>query len=336
MTRIYIAASGTGGHLLPAVYIAEELRKMGHEIIFFTSGRPLEAKLLKDFSRVNLPTSGVAGLGLSGALKFLITAPRATFIITQEFIRYKPKAVVGVGGYISVLPVILGRLLRIKTLIHEAESHFGLANRLLRFIARKITSAHPNLPGAVYTGHPVRSSLKAISPNTCIVPRKLLVLGGSQGAQTLDLFVPQIIPEDFEVHHQAREENITSVQEAYSKRGIKAKVVPFFDQLSSEYSWCDLIISRAGAGSVMEISFTNRPTIFVPFPFAQANHQKDNAERLKEKSLIVEEGEGFKERLEKAIRFISISENYVAMRDAEFVAPPTDAALRIAQEVIGD
>lgn len=336
MSRIYIAASGTGGHLLPAVYIAEELKKMGYEIVFFTSGRPLEAKLLKDFLRVNLPTSGVAGLGLTGALKFLITTPRAGSIIVREFIKYKPKAVVGVGGYISVLPVILGRLFGIKTLIHEAETQFGLANRLLRFIARKITSAHPNLPGAIFTGHPVRPSLKAISPNKCVVPRKLLVLGGSQGAQTLDLFVPQIIPEGFEVHHQAREENISLVQEAYSKRGIKAKVVPFFDELSSEYSWCDLIISRAGAGSVMEISFTNRPTIFVPFPYAQANHQKANAERLKEKSLIVEEGEGFKERLENALKFISTSENYVTMREKEFIAPPIDAALRIAQQVIGD
>ncbi len=334
MTVVFVAASGTGGHILPAVYIARELKELGAEVIFFGSGKPLEKKLIEDFHIVALSVSGIAGLGFVGFIKFLLSVPSSAFIIFREYLKNRPFAVLGVGGYVSVLPILIGRIFGIKTWIHEAENHFGLANRLLRFFAHNISSAHPDLPCSIYTGHPVRSDLKNITPNTCEEPKKLLVLGGSQGALTLDQTVPEIIPKGLEVHHQAREENLSKVSALYKERGINALVVPFFKDLTAEYSWADIIISRAGAGSVMEISFTNRPTIFVPFPFAQGNHQKENAEKLKAKSLIVEEGEDFKERLSNALNKLLQKEFYKQIKDSKFTPPPIDAAKKIAEMIM--
>lgn len=334
MKKVYIATSGTGGHILPAVYIANELKTLGADVKFFGSGKPLEKKLIEGFDIIELSVTGIAGLGIIGVLKFLLALPGSAYVIFREYLRNKPHAVLGAGGYVSVLPILIARMLGIKTWIHEAENHFGLANRLLKYFAHNISAAHPDLPGTIYTGHPVRSDLKNITPNTCEEPKKILVLGGSQGALALDETVPEIIQDGLEVHHQAREENLSKVSARYKERGINALVVPFFKDLTAEYSWADIIISRAGAGSVMEISFTNRPTIFVPFPYAQGNHQKENAKKLKSKSILVEEGNNFEAKLAIAVNQLLQRDFYQSMKNASFTPPPIDAAQKIAKGLL--
>lgn len=344
---ILIAASGTGGHILPAVYIGEVLRASGEDVQFIGAGRLLELKLIdaKGFKRHVVPLTGVAGLGGLGFLNFILGLPKALLQIRSIFKETKPKAVIGVGGYVSVLPVFFAWYKRIPTWIHEAEHELGLANKVLAYIANRCSSAYPDLKSpkpnrVVYTGHPVRADLSRMLSDTRSIhtPSRILVLGGSQGAKALDETIPAILKgrKGISVRHQCREENQKSVELSYAEAGIDAQVEPFITEMTDAYLWSDIIISRAGAGLVMEISVTNRPTIFVPFPFAQGGHQKDNAKVLADagKALVVEEGEGFKERLTKSINTLLDPNVYSAFRRAPYTPRSLSAAQEIAKGVM--
>ena len=296
---IFIAAGGTGGHLFPAVYIAESIRASGPQfhIVGIGAGRPLEAKI---YGSVNLeykivPTVGLKDRGVSGALNFLVTLPKAILKTITLIHRYRPEAMIGVGGYVTVLPVLFGWLLKIPTVIHEAEMKPGLANLFLSLFANRVTTAFqncqmPSWANVSYTGHPVRQGLVAARRTQPLSnsekPKNILIVGGSQGAQSLDDALPllsKIIKEhSLSIWHQCRPQNVAAVQATYAAAGISAKVVPFIDDVIEAYTWADIIISRSGAGSVSELAVINKPIIFVPFPFAQADHQTKNALTLVE------------------------------------------------------
>lgn len=343
---IFIAASGTGGHILPAVYIAEVLRKTGEDVQFIGAGRLLEVKLIdsRGFNRHIIPLTGVAGLGALGFINFILGAPHALYLIHKIFKKNKPKAVIGVGGYVSVLPILYAWFKGIPTWIHEAEHELGLANKVLAYIATRCSSAYPNLKSpkpkrVVYTGHPVRADLIRMLDDKRIIetPTRILVLGGSQGAKALDEMVPVVLSnrKGISVRHQCREENQEAVMLAYAQAGIDSRVETFINDMTEAYLWSDIIISRAGAGLVMEISVTNRPTIFVPFPFAQGGHQKDNAKVLADagKALVVEEGDGFKERLIKAVEALLDPNVYKAIRQKAYSPRSLTAAEEIAKGI---
>jgi UDP-N-acetylglucosamine--N-acetylmuramyl-(pentapeptide) pyrophosphoryl-undecaprenol N-acetylglucosamine transferase len=304
--HVLVAASGSGGHLIPALHIMRAIKELSPKAVVecVGSGRPLEERIIVSagFKRHIIKSAGLKRGGIFGAFKFIQLLPVSIWQTVRLFRRFKPDVVVGVGGYVSVLPVVIARLLRIPTWAHEAEASPGLANTVLGYFAETISVSFEETRirgGAklVFTGHPVRPELREIDAVSIRegAPRHLLVLGGSQGARGLDEGVPQLgeilLRRGVEVWHQCRPDSVDRVIAAYAASGVVAKVVPFIDQMEKAYRWSDLIISRAGASSVAEIGCVNRPAIFVPYPYQQGTHQSDNAAALARlgKALVVEE-----------------------------------------------
>jgi UDP-N-acetylglucosamine--N-acetylmuramyl-(pentapeptide) pyrophosphoryl-undecaprenol N-acetylglucosamine transferase len=238
--------------------------------------------------------------------------------------------------------------MRIATWAHEAELHPGLANRFLGYFADTISTAfsETRIRGRakiVFTGHPVRPELREVERNPAGrgIPTRLLVLGGSQGARSLDNAVTGLgdllCERGVEVVHQCRPDNSEVVINAYRATKVKASVVPFIDDMAGAYQWSDIIISRSGAGSVAEISCVNRPTIFVPYPFQQGTHQSDNAKTLARinKAVVVEETQPeFPRRLREAILELLKPEVFSAMKEAASELRGLDAAEVIARGIL--
>jgi UDP-N-acetylglucosamine--N-acetylmuramyl-(pentapeptide) pyrophosphoryl-undecaprenol N-acetylglucosamine transferase len=284
-----------------------------------------------------------------GLLQFAARLPVGVFQCARLFRRFKPDVVVGVGGYVSVLPLIVARFMGIPSWAHEAELHPGLANKVLGYVADRmsISFKETRINGRVrteFTGHPVRPELRGVDRNSLRqgAPRHLLVLGGSQGARGLDEAVAHVgellRSRDVEVVHQCRQENVDLVLNAYRAAKVKASVVSFIDDMAGAYEWSDVIISRAGASSVAEISCVNRPTIFVPYPFQQGTHQSDNARALADlnKAFVVEENQpNFGARLTESLARLLTPETFQAMKDAPCEPRGLEAARAIAAGIKG-
>jgi UDP-N-acetylglucosamine--N-acetylmuramyl-(pentapeptide) pyrophosphoryl-undecaprenol N-acetylglucosamine transferase len=349
--KILIAASGTGGHLFPALHLANSFKKLDNRINieFIGSGRPLEGKIL---GQTGLPINvismvGVKHRGVLGFVKFLFLLPAAVIATCKLVKRFKPNIIVGVGGYVSVLPVLIAYFLRIPTWIHEAEIQPGMANAFLKYFATRVSVAFSNAtllgPSKVlFTGHPVRDEMKNVSIGISEEerPKRILLLGGSQGAKALDQAMSQLSSQlakmDIELWHQCREENVQELLLAYKQSGLNARVNAFIENMIEAYSWCDVLIARSGAGTVMEASVINRPIIFVPYPSAQGDHQTANALTLVNagKALLVKEGEDFSTKLLDAIDNILDKEFYHNMRKMPYEPRSLKAADLIAKGCI--
>ncbi len=349
--RVLIAASGSGGHLFPALHVARAIRVQDDSaaISFIGSGRPLESKLIDGagFPRYEVPLVGLKNRGWRGLLQFLSLLPGALWRIWKLLGREKPSVIVGVGGYVSVLPVVLGFMRGIPAWIHEAELKPGLATSVLWPFARRISKAFPQavIPGGrkvVYTGHPVRPGLEGARVNltTTLSPNRVLVLGGSQGAAAIDRALMELAPwlkaAGLEMYHQTRPDLTEVVARSYREAGVPARVVSFIDELVDAFTWCHLVVSRAGAGSVMEISVVGKPAIFVPYPHAQGDHQTANAKTLVEpgKALLVAEGADFTARLKAAMEELLDRGNYERMIKSPYQGRSLDAASSIAGGII--
>lgn len=347
--RVLFAAGGTGGHIFPALFIAEEISKLDSQAVleFVGTGRPMEEKILaaKPYRRHVIQIVGVRHRGIKGALQFFTMLPsafRSTWRLISEF---RPTVVFGAGGYSAVLPVMIARLRGISTWIHEAELEPGLANWVLAFFARTISVAFPNAKMPCrrkvrYTGHPLRESLRHLRKGArSMEPRKLFITGGSQGAESLDRCMIELAPFlrelDLEVVHQCRASNEAPVRAAYEKAGVPARVSHFIESIAEVYEWADCAISRSGAGAVMELGAINMPAIFVPLP-AKSIQQRGNAEYLVSfgKALLVEEGDSFVERMRSALRELLEPERFAAMINAPFPERRADAAQTIAAEIV--
>ena len=346
-SRIIIAASGSGGHLFPAQFIAGKIREIspGAEVVFVGSGRPLEEKLIDGagFRREVLPFEGLRAGG-AGWIALMWRIPRALVATWKLFLRIRPDVVIGVGGYVSVVPVLVAWLRGVPSWIHEAEARAGKANRLLAHFAAGISVAFPDVDiprksRCVLTGHPLREELSVFSAEKASPPEnpsRLLVLGGSQGARGLDegmIGVAAFLKErGLDVRHQCRAESVEYVRGGYRRAGLEAEVIPFIDDMLDAYSWAHIIISRAGAGAVMELGVVGKPCILVPFPSAQGGHQKTNALVLvnQGKAVLCEEGPDFSDRLRTSLSLVLSKDRYSAMYCARSDTRSLNAAELIA------
>jgi len=348
--RILMTAGGTGGHLMPALQIARALRDKNKEIIieFIGSGRPLEAELIDPhYKRHTISSAGITRRGVKGLLQFFVRLPGAVIKTWRLLSNYRPDLIIGVGGYVTFVPVTLGWMRGIKTWIHEAEQNPGLANWVLSLYASRVSTAFPDVRllrrgGVEYTGHPVRKELKDIvdCPDDIARPENLLILGGSQGASALDNVFKksgnEIKANGLKVWHQCRKTSVPELDAFYKSQEIEARVEPFIHNMVNAYNWAHIIVSRAGAGAVMEVGLANRPAIFVPYPMAQANHQLANASLLqkKGKAQIVEEGEQFQERLWIAIGEFLETEKFREVLKREPLKRSLNAASDIATKCL--
>lgn len=353
--RIIIAASGSGGHLIPALHIARALRVSAPDakIEFVGTGRPLEEKLVApEFPLHRVAAARVMQQGVRGLLKLLIAAPRAIRQLKEIFGAHPPDVVVGVGGYASVFPVLYAAARRIPCLIHEAERSPGLANRLLGPLVDVVSVARPECRifgtrRRVNVGQPMRSGLSSIA-QVHDVPRSLLVLGGSQGAAALDTAAAQLgsvlARFGMTVTHQTRADGMERVREAYRGVGVNTPtVLDFIDDMRETYERSDVVISRAGANSVRELEVIGRPVIFVPYPHAQGGHQEENAQSLCQqgRAVMCFEGENFGERLRTELELLvqrgengEASGAYQAMQRAPHATRDERAAIEIATEIL--
>ncbi|MCX7953367.1 MAG: glycosyltransferase [Deltaproteobacteria bacterium] len=309
---IVFAAGGTGGHLIPAITVAREI---SDKVFFFISSKEIDKKILAntpyDFLALPLEPG-------SGVLSWLRSILLATKILTE----LKPRVVVGFGGFVSVVPVLVAKLLCIRTLIFEAELSLGKANRFLSIFVDRILVVNENvskLSKAIPVGYPVRSEFfKELKRDN--LEFTVFVMGGSQGSSFFDATVSKILANCEKVkiiYHQCRRDNLEHVKETYAKTDKKFVVSEFFVAPWEVMLKSDVIISRAGAGSIYEIFASQKKFVLVPFPFAASNHQKKNAEWLVKKTnkgIIIEENDPeFEKKLldfiENSIIGINSSEN---------------------------
>ncbi|MFA0812085.1 undecaprenyldiphospho-muramoylpentapeptide beta-N-acetylglucosaminyltransferase [Microbulbifer epialgicus] len=290
--KFLVMAGGTGGHVFPALAVAQALQERGATVEWLGTRRGIEARLIP---AANIPlhfirVEGVRGKGKLAVLKAPLQIMRAVAQARTVVKKVQPDAVLGFGGFATGPGGVAARLNGIPLIIHEQNAVAGTTNRLLSRIANKVLEAFPSgLPGAVQVGNPVRNEIARLpEPQLRIGVEsqlRLLVLGGSLGAVAINELVPKAIarlPASLhpQVVHQAGERHLELAKEAYLSAGVKAEVVPFIKDMAEAYRSADLIICRAGALTVSEIAAAGVGAIMVPYPFAIDDHQTRNGEWL--------------------------------------------------------
>ncbi|OIO68160.1 MAG: undecaprenyldiphospho-muramoylpentapeptide beta-N-acetylglucosaminyltransferase [Zetaproteobacteria bacterium CG12_big_fil_rev_8_21_14_0_65_55_1124] len=295
--QLCIAGGGTGGHVFPALALADAVRRRwpGVQVSFIGAQRGLEAKLLPERGEnvLLLGMHSVQGAGLGQKLRVLFwELPRAVFSIWRQWRPVKPQLVIGVGGYASVAGVLAAFLKRVPVVLYEQNAVPGMVNRKLAGFSNVVmlgfAAAASRLPGdkCEYTGNLVASEIRQTRHKAQKLPH-LIVLGGSQGAQILNVTLPgacRLLREAghaFRVTHVAGAvDRVATLVDAYAEAGVDAEVLDFCRDMPALYAQADLMLARSGAMTVCEAAAVGLPSIFVPLPHAADNHQYHNAAAL--------------------------------------------------------
>lgn len=327
---IMIMAGGTGGHVYPALAVAQDLLARGQSVFWLGTRRGLEATVVPANS-IDIEWIDVRGLRGNGLLGWLAAPFRLSHSVAQalKVIRKRnPKAVLGLGGYVSGPGGFAAFLSRRPLVIHEQNAVAGLTNRLLARFARVVLEAFPGSfkgPSDLRcVGNPVRPAIAAIGErieqaNDTQGPLRLLVLGGSLGASSLNASVASAVAKFDpgtrpEVWHQCGKGQQELTENAYAKSGVAARVDCFVDDMAAAYDWADMVICRAGALTVAEVSAAALPAIFVPYPHAVDDHQTANAQGHVDNgaALLVADKDLSAENLHRSL--LELGQNRIALR----------------------
>lgn len=297
---ILIMAGGTGGHIFPALAVADVLRADGWQVTWLGAPNSMEAELVPKhgYEVAWVRFSGLRGKGLLRKLMLPLNLLIALWQSAVAMFRYRPDVVLGMGGYITFPGGLMAALLHKPLLIHEQNSVAGMSNKALAKISARVLSGFPGvLKGAEWCGNPVRDSIAALpAPELRYKVRSgvlnVLVVGGSLGAKALNECLPQALfcmPQEIEprVIHQTGKKNFDEVRGLYQDAGISAEVKPFLDDMAHYYAWADVVICRAGALTVAELAVAGVASILIPFPFAVDDHQTGNAKFLSDKGAAI-------------------------------------------------
>jgi len=294
--RVMIAAGGTGGHVFPALVVAEALAARGARVEWVGTARGLEARLVPEAGLPlhTLPVRALRGRGAAAWLgaPFALARPLAAALALVR--RLRPHVVLGMGGYAAGPAGLAAWLVRRPLVVHEQNAVPGLTNRLLAPLARRVLAGFPDAfppgPRVEVTGNPVRADIAALPPPEArwagrSGPPRLLVLGGSQGARALNEALPAALArlapgERPEVRHQAGARAAEAVRAAYARAGVAAEVTAFVEDMAEAYGWADLAVARAGALTVAELAAAGLGALLVPYPHAVDDHQRANARWL--------------------------------------------------------
>jgi UDP-N-acetylglucosamine--N-acetylmuramyl-(pentapeptide) pyrophosphoryl-undecaprenol N-acetylglucosamine transferase len=296
--RIVMAGGGTGGHLFPGLAIAQEFmtRDERNTVLFVSTGNPLERSVLNetDFKLETITAQGIKGRGLWNQAKSAVKIPKGVVESIRILKEFKPDLIIGLGSY-SAGPVMVSAWLRgTKMALHEQNILPGITNRILArfadriYVSFKDTKARFDPDKTRLTGNPVRKELlnhradaeASGSKSFCV-----LIIGGSQGAHSINMTVIEALSylknrENLYFVHQTGTADEQMVKQAYRRLDISATVQSFFKQMAPQYKLADLIICRAGATTVAEVTALGKAVIFIPFPFAADDHQALNADTL--------------------------------------------------------
>jgi len=298
---VVITGGGTGGHIFPGIAIAQEMvsRSAGIRVVFIGTKRKVDTQAMKNYGleTTTVRCQPLKGKGLWAKLKSICVLPLSLMESLNVLRKIGPDIVIGVGGYVTGPVVVAAKLLGVPCCIHEQNSMPGLANRKLGAIVDKVFLS---LPGSerffpekkcLLSGNPLRGEILQLAKEG----RKekaptLVVLGGSQGARRINQMVPAALalikdklPQGFNVIHQTGSTDAVSVQLEYTRTGIPAQVAAFFNSMAEVYGKASLVVSRAGATTIAELTALHLPVILIPFPYAADDHQRKNAQILVDK-----------------------------------------------------
>lgn len=294
---VLIMAGGTGGHVFPALAVADELRLRGIPVVWLGTRAGIESRLVPQagYAIEWLSITGLRGKNTMTLLLAPLRLLMACWQAMQVLLRRKPCVVLGMGGFASGPGGLMAWLLRKPLIVHEQNAIPGLTNKVLSRLASVVLQAFPGVfKAASTTGNPVRQSICDLPEpekrdlamaSTQQRPLRLLVVGGSLGAVKLNEMIPQALAKLEEglrpqVVHQTGVKNIESAQQAYLTAGVEARVEAFIDDMAEVYAWADLVICRAGAMTVFELAAAGIASILVPYPYAVDDHQTQNAQYL--------------------------------------------------------
>jgi UDP-N-acetylglucosamine--N-acetylmuramyl-(pentapeptide) pyrophosphoryl-undecaprenol N-acetylglucosamine transferase len=294
---VMIMAGGTGGHIFPGLAVARALAAKNIGVVWLGSEGGMETRLVPEQGYLieTLAIKGLRGKGVLSLLKAPVTIVRAIAKAKTLMDKHNPSAVISFGGYTAGPGGVAAYLQNRRLIVHEQNCAPGLTNRLLSRIAKKVLTGFPNSFAHIAhttVGNPVRAEISALpAPSIRLKLRegkmRLLVLGGSQGARTINSLLPKVlaavgIQDKFEVRHQSGENLYTETTAAYEQVNVIAKVEPFIQDMAEAYAWADIVIGRAGALTVSELCAAGVASILVPLPTAVDDHQAKNADFLKQ------------------------------------------------------
>lgn len=292
--RFLIAAGGTGGHVIPALVVARELRRRGHEVIFVGAGQGLEEKLVpkEGFQLFRLPIGALKRVGWRRRVRTLVALPGAVIRALVLIHKVRPGALFSVGGYAAGPAMLAAWLAGVPIVILEPNAVAGFTNRQMGRAARKVLlqfgEAARFFPSdrVEVVGVPVRPEFFAVPPVRRAAELVILVTGGSQGSRTLNRAACESWPlfkrSGLELRwiHQSGLTDYAWVRDEFARSGFRGEVVPFMENMAQAYAEAHLVVCRAGAGTIAELAAAGRPAILVPFPYAADDHQRHNAEAL--------------------------------------------------------
>ena len=286
--HILIMAGGTGGHVFPALAVAKRIVDLGGRVTWLGTKRGIESRVIPEHG-FDIEYISVEGMRGKSRLS-LLTAPfklvRAMTQASSVIDRIRPHAVLGFGGFVAGPGGLMARFHKLPLIIHEQNSVAGLTNKWLGKVATRILTGFPSvadLPeGSTWVGNPVRAEMvpKDVGRRRRI---RVLILGGSQGAHTLNMVLPKLLADleaPMKIKHQAGKGKSKGVSALYNTHGVEARVVDFIDDMASAYQWADFLICRAGAMTVTECCAVGKPAILVPYPFSAGDHQIYNAHTM--------------------------------------------------------
>ncbi|MBV9507041.1 MAG: undecaprenyldiphospho-muramoylpentapeptide beta-N-acetylglucosaminyltransferase [Acidobacteriia bacterium] len=340
LAPILFAGGGTGGHVIPALAVAQELRERGREVMFVGTERGMEAKLVprEGFRLAIIDIGGLNRVSMRQKLKTLVRLPVATLGCT----RFPAAAVFSMGGYVAGPPVMAALLRRVPVVVMEPNAVPGFTNRAIgRFVSRALisfpeTARYFAKGRAELTGLPVRQEFFEIPPKPPSELLHLLITGGSQGSRTLNRALQESWPLfrnaglRIRIVHQTGNAGFQEIHEAFGKTGIPGEVVPFIQDMPAAFAAADLVVCRSGAGAVSELAAAGKPSILVPFPFAADDHQTHNAQALEAggAARLVRDAEMTGERLVSIVSGIRESLEPMGAAARKFARP--GAAVRAA------
>jgi len=297
---ILIMAGGTGGHIFPALAVADRLREQGWQVTWLGAPDSMEAELVpkQGYEMALVRFSGLRGKGWLRKLLLPLNLLIALWQSAVAIFLHRPDVVLGMGGYITFPGGMMAAFLRRPLVIHEQNSVAGLSNKVLARVASRVMSGFPDvLPKAIWCGNPVRSSIAALpEPQQRYAARSgklnVLVVGGSLGAQAINQAVPlalALMSEEVRpnVVHQTGRQHHAAVVQMYQQAGVKADIRAFIDDMAESYAAADLVICRSGALTVAELAAAGVASLLIPFPFAVDDHQTHNARFLSERGAAV-------------------------------------------------
>jgi len=297
---ILITAGGTGGHVFPGLAVAEAMRAAGWRVVWLGAKTGMEARLVpaQGYEMAWVRAAALRGKGVLAALLLPLNLLVGFWQSARAILAHRPDVVLGLGGYVAFPGGMMASLLARPLAVHEQNAIAGLTNRILAGVADRVMVAFPGtLKNAEWTGNPVRAEIAGIpAPDVRFAgrqgPLRLLIVGGSLGAQALNDAVPQALAqlpahERPQVVHQSGERHLEALRASYSAAGVEGELVAFIDDMARRYAEADLVICRAGAITVAELCTGGMASVLVPFPHAVDDHQSANAAFLVDRGAAV-------------------------------------------------